>query len=121
MRAPTYTTFGPLETAILEIFWARTEPLMTRDVHDALQGRGLAYTTIQATLVRMTDKGWLDRAERRATRPRSGRGHVDVYTCSVTRGALLAATLAEACERLGADKRDRTEALAVLLGVALKW
>ena len=64
----------------------------------------------------MAEKGWLSRTEGQATRPQSGRGHVDVYACSVTRGALLAATITEASERLGADKHDRNEALAALLG-----
>jgi predicted transcriptional regulator len=121
MRAPTYTTFGPLETAILEVFWARTEALTVRDVHDALQGRELAYTTIQATMVRRVEKGWLSRAEReRLSRHGMGCGQFDYYTVLATKGALLAATIAEACYRLGVDKCDRSEALAALLGVAIK-
>jgi hypothetical protein len=76
-----------------------------RDLHNALQGRGLAYTTTQATLVRMAEKGWLSRTKGQATRPRSGRGCVDVYACSVTRGALLAATITEASERLPEQAR----------------
>ena len=122
MRALTYQAFGPLEIAILDVFWTQAEPMTVRAVHDALADRGLAYTTILATMVRMMDKGWLKRTEgRQAARGRAGGGRIDIYTIAVSRSALLAATVAEACERLGADKRDRTEALAVLLGVALKW
>jgi hypothetical protein len=43
-----------------------------------------------------------------------------MHACTVTRGALLAVTIAGACERLGADKQGRNEALAALLGVAIK-
>ena len=53
------SNFGPLETAILEHFWAEPDTSWTvAAVHDALQARGLAYTTILTTMVRMTEKGW---------------------------------------------------------------
>jgi hypothetical protein len=47
-----------------------------------------------------------------------GRGHTDSYTAVITKGALLAATIEEICARLCADRSDRAEAVAILLGVA---
>jgi predicted transcriptional regulator len=122
MRALSTCTFGTLETAILDVFWTQAEPMTVRAVHDALADRGLAYTTILKTMVRMWEKGWLSRADaRQPERGSAGRGRTDAYTITVSRGALLAAVVAEACERLGADPRDRSEALATLVGVAIKW
>jgi predicted transcriptional regulator len=121
MRALTHNAFGPLEIAVLDVFWARAEALTVRDVYDALRERGLAYTTIQATMVCMQDKGWLSRAEReRSSRHGKGRGRVDRYTVAVSRATLLAAMVEEGCNRLSADRHDRNEALATLLGVAIK-
>jgi len=109
--------FGALETAILNVLWAHAGPMTVREMHDALCERGLAYTTILTTMVRMVEKGWLSRTTQRAV-PRRGRGHTDRYTVVITKGALLAATIEESCARLSADRGDRAEALAVLLGAA---
>jgi len=84
-----------------------------------LPDRGLAYTTILTTMVRMMEKGWLDRgAARSRMRQSPGREHTDSYTAAVTKGALLAAAIEETCARLGADRGDRAAALDVILGAA---
>ena len=115
MRALSTCTFGSLETAILDVFWTQAEPMTVRQVHDALADRGRAYTTILTTMTRLYEKGWLSRADaREPTRGNAGPGRTDAYTCEVSRGALLAATFAEACERLGVDASARAEALQLL-------
>lgn len=117
MRTLTLNSFGHLEIAILEIFWTQAGSMTVRQVLAALheRERALAYTTVLTTMVRLQEKGWLSRADgRRMNRGRVGRGHVDMYTCVVSRGALLAATIAEACERLHVDASARTEVLQLL-------
>jgi predicted transcriptional regulator len=59
MGVLTYQAFGPLEIAILDVFWRQAEPMTVRQVNDALADRGLAYTTILATMVWMKHKSWL--------------------------------------------------------------
>jgi predicted transcriptional regulator len=48
---------GPLEARLLELLWARNDPLTVRDVR--LASPDLAYTTIMTTLDRLYRKGLL--------------------------------------------------------------
>jgi predicted transcriptional regulator len=109
--------FGELETAILRIFWSSEGPLTVKEVHQMLRERDLAYTTVMTTMARLAENGRLNRTVLRAGKE-GGRALVYSYTVGVSRGALLAAALEEACARLGAGQGDRAEALAVLLGAA---
>ena len=49
-------TLGDLQHAIMTVLWERGEAA-TAEVHEALQGRGLAPTTIATMLRKMEDKG----------------------------------------------------------------
>jgi len=53
---------GELERQVLDVLWAAEGPLTPRDVHTALGSkRGLAYTTVMTILVRLWQKGLLER------------------------------------------------------------
>ena len=54
--------FGPLENAILGVLGARHQPLTMREIHAAIHDRGVAYTTIMATMARLTETGMVSRA-----------------------------------------------------------
>lgn len=51
---------GDLEAEILSALWAAAGPLSVGDVQDALGG-ALAHTTVQTILVRLRDKGAVER------------------------------------------------------------
>jgi predicted transcriptional regulator len=51
---------GELEAEVLAALWAADGPLTTADVRHAVGG-GLAYNTVQTILVRLYDKGLIDR------------------------------------------------------------
>ncbi len=51
---------GELEAEVLASLWAAEEPLTTADVRQAVGG-ALAYNTVQTILVRLYDKGLIDR------------------------------------------------------------
>lgn len=53
------TLFGPLELRVLEAMWARSEPVLVRDLLPEFYG--VAYTTIMTTLDRLFRKGFLER------------------------------------------------------------
>lgn len=53
---------GQLENQVLDVLWASTEPMTPRGVHERLGAqRELAYTTVMTILVRLWQKGVLDR------------------------------------------------------------
>ena len=53
---------GELENLVLEVVWAESGPVTPRDVHGALSPtRNLAYTTVMTILVRLWQKGVLQR------------------------------------------------------------
>src|SRR3546814_19792102 len=53
---------GELENQVLEILWSQGRPMTPRDVHDILSAdRTLAYTTALTILVRLWEKGLVDR------------------------------------------------------------
>jgi len=62
----------------MDVLWERDEPMTPREVQAALAGarRPLAYTTVMTILVRLWEKGMLDREARGrayAYRPVAGR------------------------------------------------
>ena len=73
--------------------------------------RTIAHSTVTTTLARLYEQGLLIRtATPGRTKPRR-------YTARYpSRGALLAGTIEALCTHLEADRGDRAEALAVLLG-----
>lgn len=52
--------FGELEGAVLAALWAADTPLVPADVQAAVGG-DLAYTTVMTILVRLHDKGLIER------------------------------------------------------------
>jgi len=52
--------FGELEGAVLAALWAADKPLVPAEVQEAV-GSELAYTTVMTILVRLHDKGVIDR------------------------------------------------------------
>lgn len=66
------SVLGPLEADVMAVLWRADEPLLVRDVADALNARreaALAYTTVMTVMSRLAGKGILARS-------RSGRRFV---------------------------------------------
>lgn len=62
MRMARRSKTGQLEAAVMEILWDRGEWISGADVHAALQqSHPVAYTTALTVLVRMCDKGTVER------------------------------------------------------------
>lgn len=62
MRMAKRSKTGQLEAAVMEILWDRGEWISGADVHAALQqSHPVAYTTALTVLVRMCDKGTVER------------------------------------------------------------
>lgn len=55
------SSFGPLETRVLEALWARNAPSCVRDLQPHFEG--VAYTTLMTTLDRLFRKGTLTRVK----------------------------------------------------------
>ncbi|WP_298181388.1 BlaI/MecI/CopY family transcriptional regulator [Saccharomonospora sp.] len=89
---------GELERAVMEVLWARDEPVSVRAVHAALGDRGLAYTTVMTVLTRLVGKGLVQRR-------REGRAWL--YRPVAGREAYVAELMLEALELSG----DRGSAL----------
>ncbi len=89
---------GELERAVMEVLWARDEPLSVRAVHAALGDRGLAYTTVMTVLTRLANKGVVRR---------SRQGRAWLYRPAAGREAYVAELMLEALELSG----DRGSAL----------
>ena len=107
----TTSLVGSLELAIMECFWANG-PQTGGDILATLrETRTIAHTTVTTTLARLYDQGLVARALD------DGRKKPWRYTARYpSRGALLAGTIEALCTHLEADRGDRAEALAVLLG-----
>jgi predicted transcriptional regulator len=54
--------FGELESAVLAVLWAAPGPLVPAEVQTAMDG-DLAYTTVMTILVRLYEKGVIDRSK----------------------------------------------------------
>ena len=54
---------GELEAQVMNVLWDAAAPMTPRDVHDAITTArlSLAYTTVNTILVRLWEKGMLDR------------------------------------------------------------
>jgi predicted transcriptional regulator len=59
-RVTSRRAAGELEAEVLASLWAAGEPLTTAQVRETVGG-GLAYNTVQTILVRLYDKGLIDR------------------------------------------------------------
>ncbi len=69
---------GELEARVMDVLWSEDEALTPREVHErvATARRPLAYTTVMTILVRLWEKGMLERETRGrayAYRPVTGR------------------------------------------------
>ena len=69
---------GELEARVMDVLWASDAAMTPRDVHSVISTtrRPLAYTTVMTILVRLWEKGMLDRDEHGrafAYRPVAGR------------------------------------------------
>lgn len=99
MRLPR----GELESQVLGVLWAADSACTPRDVHDALGSeRDLAYTTVMTILVRLWQKGLVNRE-------RAGRAYA--YTPVESRDERVASRMRE----LLAGAGDRSAALAGLV------
>lgn len=75
---------------VMEVFWQRGEATVS-EVRDALSHRGLARNTVQTTIVRLEERGWLK--HRKA-------GRAFVYTPKVPRAASVGAKVSHMVDRL---------------------
>jgi predicted transcriptional regulator len=57
---------GELEARVMDVLWDRDDAMTPREVHDAITSprRPLAYTTVMTILVRLWEKGMLEREPR---------------------------------------------------------
>ena len=87
-RAP-----GTLESGVMTVLWAHDGPLSAADVQQALGG-DLAYNTVQTILIRLHEKGQLERRK-------EGRGHLywPVQDAATAAAERMRATLAERPDR----------------------
>ncbi|WP_309111162.1 BlaI/MecI/CopY family transcriptional regulator [Saccharothrix sp.] len=93
------STLGELERAAMDVLWDRGEPMLVREVVDALADRGLAYTTVMTVLTRLAGKGFV----RREPDGRAWR-----YSPSASREEYVARLMLDALSQTG----DRRAALA---------
>lgn len=90
---------GELEGAVMDLLWDRGEWMTPGEVHVALVDSGLAYTTVMTVLVRLWQKG-------RVERERDGRAYA--YHPVVTRERYAALRM----EELLAAAGNRSAALS---------
>ncbi len=62
-RRGSAALFGPLEAQVMDVIWAKSEPVTVGDVANALARREppLAYSTIKTILTNLADKGYLSK------------------------------------------------------------
>jgi predicted transcriptional regulator len=94
---------GDLEREVMTQLWESAGPLSVRQVHEALRGRDLAYTTVMTVLDRLAKKGVV-------TRERDGRAWL--YAPVQTREQMTAGLMMDALQ----DTPDRDAALAYFVG-----
>jgi predicted transcriptional regulator len=87
---------GELEERVLDVLWEQGAPMTPGAVRDHLASgrprRPLAYTTVMTILVRLWEKGLLDRE-------RAGRGYA--YRTRLTREERIAARMGELLDTTG--------------------
>lgn len=87
----------------MDVVWASDEALAVGDVQRVLEGqRSIAYTTVMTTLVRLHEKGLLDRQ-------RDGRRYL--YCARVSRDELLRQTAREVLDTIDLGEGRQTLAL----------
>src|ERR1700757_2015832 len=92
--------FGELEAVIMDRLWERGQPMLVREMVDALHDdRALAYTTVMTVMENLYRKGWL-------RRERDGRAWR--YEPTRSRSGYTAALMSDAL----ATSADRRTALA---------
>jgi predicted transcriptional regulator len=91
----TKRSMGELERAVMDILWDQGGWLTPGEVHQRLHDPALAYTTVMTILVRLWQKG-------RVERHRDGRAYA--YHPVASREQYVAARM----EQLLADSRDRS-------------
>jgi predicted transcriptional regulator len=107
MSAPPPRTpgrLGDLERAVMDVLWAKSEPVSARQVLDELASRRLAYMTVKTVLDRLTSK-------RLVMREQETDGRAMLYRPSADREAYISELMLE--ELSSAPDRD-----AVLLHFA---
>lgn len=98
---------GSLESEVLGVLWSAEGPLTAAAVHAAL-GEDLAYKTVLTVLVRLHDKGVVDRA-------RAGRAHA--YRPVQDRSQAAAQSMSAALDQAG-DTGEAMMAFVSRLGPA---
>lgn len=102
---------GSLELAVMECFWGSGPQTSGQILTTLRKARTIAPTTVTTTLAQLHKQGFVRRELLR------GHTRTWIYTaCYPSRGALIAHALNQLCGTLGADRGDRAEALAVLVG-----
>jgi predicted transcriptional regulator len=91
---------GELENQVLDVVWAAQGPVTPRDVHEALsKKRKLAYTTAMTILVRLCEKGVLEREPA---------GRAFAYRPRISRDQRAAARMSDALTTAGDHARALT-------------
>jgi len=81
---------GKLESAVMDVLWRASDPVLVRDVLDAVTTeRALAYTTVLTVLDNLHRKGW-------AVREKDGKAYR--YRAAGTREEITARTLRRVIE-----------------------
>ncbi len=95
---------GPLERAVLDELWTRTQSCDVASLHAAVGGpRGLSRNTTQSTLERLVRKGLVSRG-------RVGRAYF--YATTISRARWIGEMIEAIASQLGADDHQ-----AVLVGL----
>lgn len=90
MPKPNLAPLTDAQREIMEVFWQRGEATVS-EVRDALAHRGLARNTVQTTIVRLEERGWLKHREA---------GRTFVYAANAPRAASLGAKVSHMVDRL---------------------
>ena len=104
---PTSSSFGDLERAVLDVLWAAPDDdtwLTVREVHAALTGRDVAYTTVMTVLDRLARKEQI-------LQRRDGRAYL--YRPRASRSEMIADLLHGTLEEFG--HHDRQSALVAFV------
>ena len=86
---------GELEAAVMDVLWDSGGWLTPGQVHAALEGRPISYTTVMTILVRLWQKERLERQ-------RDGRAYA--YQPILTREEHAAARMGEVLQAAGSDR-----------------
>ena len=87
---PDPTPLTDAQREIMEVFWQRGEATVS-EVRDALAHRALARNTVQTTIVRLEERGWLKHREV---------GRTFVYEANAPRASSLGAKVSQMVDRM---------------------